>query len=54
MKLNWSDTSRDDLRAILAYVGANFGRRRAEDNNIMGQFAFSKMFILVSISKNIE
>ena len=31
MTLNWSDTSRDDLRTILAYVGANFGRRKAEE-----------------------
>ena len=31
MKLNWSDTSRDDLREILIYVGINFGRRRAEE-----------------------
>lgn len=31
MTLNWSETSRDDLRAILAYIGVNFGRRRAEE-----------------------
>ncbi len=31
MNLNWSDTSRDDLNAILSYVGTNFGRQRAEE-----------------------
>ena len=31
MRLNWSDTSCDDLRTILAYVGVFFGRRRAEE-----------------------
>ena len=30
MRINWSDTSCNDLRAILAYVGVYFGRRRAE------------------------
>ena len=31
MKLNWSDTSRDDLRTILSYIATNFGRPRAEE-----------------------
>ena len=30
MQIRWSEQSRDDLRGILAYVGMNFGRRRAE------------------------
>lgn len=30
MTLNWSDTSRDDLRGILVYVGIHFGRLKAE------------------------
>ena len=31
MRLNWSDTSRDDLRTILSYIATNFGRPRAEE-----------------------
>lgn len=31
MQINWSDPARNDLREILAYVGSNFGRRRAEE-----------------------
>lgn len=31
MTINWSDTSYDDLHRILAYVGMNFGRHKAEE-----------------------
>lgn len=31
MQINRSDPARNDLREILAYVGSNFGRRRAEE-----------------------
>ena len=31
MQIKWSEQSRSDLRGILAYVGVNFGRRRAEE-----------------------
>ena len=32
MQIKWSDLSRNDLRAILTYVGLNFGRRKAEES----------------------
>ena len=32
MQIKWSDLSRSDLRAILTYVGLNFGRRKAEES----------------------
>ena len=31
MQIEWSEQSRSDLREILAYVGMNFGRRKAEE-----------------------
>lgn len=31
MQINWSEQSRNDLREIMAYVGINFGRRKAEE-----------------------
>lgn len=31
MQIKWSEQSRADLRGILLYVGANFGRRKAEE-----------------------
>ena len=32
MQIKWSDLSRSDLRAILTYVGLNFGRRKAGES----------------------
>ena len=31
MQIKWSDLSRSDLREIMAYVGSNFGRRKANE-----------------------
>ena len=31
MQINWSEQSRNDLREITTYIGANFGRRKAEE-----------------------
>jgi len=31
MQINWSEQSRADLRELLSYVGANFGRRKSEE-----------------------
>ena len=31
MQIEWSEQSRSDLREIVAYVGMNFGRRKAEE-----------------------
>ncbi len=31
MQIEWSEHARNDMRGIVAYVGQNFGRRKAEE-----------------------